>query len=108
MTELEIKLLDALRETAQTLSWISFGECRGISENLLTPKQAVDVAKSAIAAAEDAQPDEAQRAVEAEREACVKTCEDLTVPTRIDDPLGSWVIGTLDCANAIRARGNKH
>lgn len=52
--------------------------------------------------------DEVQRAVEAEREACARVCEDLTVPTRIDDPLSSWITGTLDCANAIRARSNKH
>lgn len=52
--------------------------------------------------------DEVKRAVEAEREACANVCENLTVSSRFDDPLGSWVIGTLDCASAIRARGNKH
>jgi hypothetical protein len=40
--------------------------------------------------------------VEAEREACAELCEMLDVA----NPKGkSWDEGTIDCANAIRARG---
>jgi hypothetical protein len=37
----------------------------------------------------------------AEREACAKVCEDLSLSQNSE-----WQVGTLDCADAIRARGN--
>ena len=37
----------------------------------------------------------------AEREACAKVCEDLSLSQNSE-----WEVGTLDCADAIRARGN--
>lgn len=43
------ELLRALRETAQSLAWLSFGECRGFSDNLLTSNQALEMARAAIA-----------------------------------------------------------
>lgn len=45
----------------------------------------------------------------AEREACAKVCETLTKPTRPvpGHPLDAWLLGTLDCEAAIRARGDK-
>lgn len=42
------RLRDALREVMQTLSWQYFGECRGISDNLLEPSDAVAIAKEAL------------------------------------------------------------
>jgi hypothetical protein len=36
----------------------------------------------------------------AEREACAKVCEDLSLSQNSE-----WEVGTLDCADAIRARG---
>ena len=36
-----------------------------------------------------------------EREACAKVCEDLSLSQNSE-----WEVGTLDCADAIRARGN--
>lgn len=39
--------------------------------------------------------------VQAEREACAKVCEDLSLSQNSE-----WEVGTLDCADAIRARGN--
>jgi hypothetical protein len=42
-----------------------------------------------------------------EREACAKVCDDLLVPVHISlDNESFWEAATLDCADAIRARGN--
>jgi ketosteroid isomerase-like protein len=45
-------------------------------------------------------------AVEAEREACAKVCEEL-VPdmSRTANDASVWDVATFDCAAAIRARG---
>ena len=47
------------------------------------------------------------QAVEAEREACAKVCEEL-VPdmSRTASEASVWDVATFDCAGAIRARGN--
>ena len=45
-----------------------------------------------------------ESSVLAEREACAKVCDDLY---RNDWKEKSWDEGTIDCASAIRARGNK-
>jgi hypothetical protein len=43
----------------------------------------------------------------AEREACAKVCDDLPTPERMSlDNESLWEAATLDCADAIRARGN--
>lgn len=42
------RLREALREVTQTLSWRCFGECRGISDNLLEARDAVAIAKEAL------------------------------------------------------------
>ena len=102
MTELETKLLGALKEMT------SIVEIHIEATNNNFAWAELDAAHEAIAAAEAAQPDEVRSAVDAEREACVRVCENISAPSNLDDPLGSWVIGTLDCASAIRARGNKH
>jgi len=45
-------------------------------------------------------------AVKAEREACAKVCDDLLVPVHISlDDESLWEVATLDCAAAIRNRG---
>ena len=44
----------------------------------------------------------AKLVAEKERESCAKLCEDLDVE---DWQNRTWDIGTLDCAKAIRARG---
>jgi hypothetical protein len=45
------------------------------------------------------------QAVEAEREACAKVCDDLPTPERMSlDNESLWEAATLDCADAIRAR----
>jgi hypothetical protein len=42
-----------------------------------------------------------------EREACAKVCDDLPAPERMSlDNESLWEAATLDCAEAIRARGN--
>jgi hypothetical protein len=42
-----------------------------------------------------------------EREACAKVCDDLPTPERMSlDNESLWEVATLDCAEAIRARGN--
>jgi hypothetical protein len=42
----------------------------------------------------------------AEREACAKVCDDLPTPERMSlDNESLWEAATLDCADAIRARG---
>ena len=42
-----------------------------------------------------------------EREACAKVCDDLPAPERMSlDNESLWEVATLDCAEAIRARGN--
>lgn len=44
----------------------------------------------------------------AEREECAKVCDELTNPSRSHgDPGRAWITGTLDCAAAIRARGEE-
>ena len=47
------------------------------------------------------------QAVEAEREACAKVCEEL-VPdmSRTANDASVWDVATIDCAIAIRNRGN--
>jgi hypothetical protein len=46
------------------------------------------------------------QAVEAEREACAKVCDDLPTPERMSlDNESLWEVATLDCAEAIRSRG---
>jgi hypothetical protein len=43
----------------------------------------------------------------AEREACAKVCDDLPPPERMSlDNEALYKLATLDCAEAIRARGN--
>jgi hypothetical protein len=43
---------------------------------------------------------------EAEREACAKLCDDLPTPERMSlENEALWELATLDCAEAIRARG---
>lgn len=48
-----------------------------------------------------------REAVEAEREACAKVCEEL-VPdmSRTANDASVWDVATFDCAAAIRARGS--
>ena len=42
----------------------------------------------------------------AEREACAKVCDDLPLPPDVARSDASiWEVATLDCAEAIRARG---
>ena len=45
------ELLEALKDTAQTLAWMANGECRGFSEGLLQSTDALDKARAAIAKA---------------------------------------------------------
>jgi hypothetical protein len=46
-------------------------------------------------------------AVAMEREACAKVCDDLPPPERMSlDNESLYKLATLDCADAIRARGN--
>ena len=46
-----------------------------------------------------------REAVEAEREACAKVCDDLPLPPDVARSDASiWEVATLDCAEAIRAR----
>jgi hypothetical protein len=47
---------------------------------------------------------EIRKAVEAEREACAKICEDMSGPIEIYNPNYTHYI---DCAKAIRARGQE-
>ena len=50
-----------------------------------------------------------REAVKAEREACAKVCEELLAPDIYSDTDKSmWDVTCMDCAEAIRARGNKH
>ena len=47
-----------------------------------------------------------EKAVKAEREACAKVCEDLPAPDVYSDTDKSmWDVTCMDCAEAIRARG---
>ena len=42
-----------------------------------------------------------------EREACAQTCENLPIPDQYSDSEGSmWDVAAIECAEAIRARGN--
>jgi hypothetical protein len=50
-------LLEALQDTAQTLEWMQHGNCRGISERLLTTNEALEKANTAISEAKQAQPE---------------------------------------------------
>ena len=45
-------------------------------------------------------------AMKIEREACAQTCENLPIPNQFSESEGSvWDVAALDCAEAIRARG---
>lgn len=47
----------------------------------------------------------AAAAVTKEREACAKVCDSLFESSEpVSDESGDWVLGTKDCASAIRAR----
>ena len=46
-------------------------------------------------------------AVMLERDACARACETLCAPSSLSDPGRSWITGTMDCAEAIRARGEQ-
>jgi hypothetical protein len=49
-----------------------------------------------------------EKAVKAEREACAKVCEDLPAPDVYSDTDKSmWDVTCMDCAEAIRARGEQ-
>ncbi len=49
-----------------------------------------------------------QAAVKAEREACAKVCDDLPVPPYVsNDDAHIWDVTCVDCAAAIRARGQQ-
>ena len=42
-----------------------------------------------------------------EREACAQTCDNLPIPDDFSESEGSvWDVASLDCAAAIRARGD--
>jgi hypothetical protein len=60
-----------------------------------------DAAKLVLEAIDDNIKILVQKAVLAEREACAKVCEDLSLSQNSE-----WEVGTLDCADAIRAREN--
>ena len=48
----------------------------------------------------------AAKAEAKEREACAQTCENLPIPNQFSESEGSvWDVAALDCAEAIRARG---
>jgi len=49
------------------------------------------------------------QAVEAEREACAKVCDDLAPPCGYNlTEISFWDVTSLECAAAIRARGATH
>ena len=52
-------LVEALEDTAQTLAWMQHGKCRGFSDGLLTTQEALDKARAALTAAQQAQPERA-------------------------------------------------
>jgi hypothetical protein len=65
--------------------------------NLKIPKEFIKTFEALVRADE--------RSVE--REACARVCDDLLVPVHISlDNESLWEAATLDCAEAIRARGN--
>lgn len=41
----------------------------------------------------------------AEREACVKLCDEIAERNKRTDAHAGWVLGNTECADAIRARG---
>ena len=49
-----------------------------------------------------------RHAIEAEREACAKLCDELPAPNVYSDSdKGMWDIASLACSDAIRARGEQ-
>ena len=47
-----------------------------------------------------------QRAIQAEREECAKVCDELPAPPNVSrDDATVWDVATLECGDAIRARG---
>lgn len=45
-------------------------------------------------------------AVKAEREACAKLCDELQAPSHVsDNDVSMWDVTSMECADAIRARG---
>jgi len=65
-----------------------------------------DAAKLVLAAVGDNINVLVQKAVQAEREACAKVCDELIAPDIYSDTDKSmWDVTCIDCAAAIRARG---
>ena len=51
-------------------------------------------------------PADMEKAVAAEREACAKVCDELIAPDVYSDTdVSMWDVTCIDCASAIRARG---
>lgn len=70
----------------------------------VNPDMSIDDTAKAVLAALDSQ---IKVLVLAEREACAKVCDDLPLPPDVARSDASiWEVATLDCAEAIRARGN--
>jgi hypothetical protein len=62
---------------------------------------------NALGAMADELREELASAVQAEREACAKLCDDLPAPDSCSGSESSlWDVATLECAAAIRARGD--
>ena len=76
----------------------------GVEINQTTPYIDYDawMASPLTKALKEAFKDKLEAAVTAEREACAKVCEDLSLSQNSE-----WEVGTLDCADAIRARGQQ-
>jgi len=65
-----------------------------------------DAAKLVLAAVGDNINVLVQKAVQAEREACAKVCDELIAPDIYSDTDKSmWDVTCIDCADAIRSRG---
>jgi len=90
--------LVAAHERNKLAAWmIQFGFATGHGD---TMEELVDALGTEIV-------DRIDGEVEAEREACAKVCEELQAPDVYNtDDKCMWDISTMDCAEAIRARGN--
>jgi hypothetical protein len=79
-----------------------------IREALASGKMLYAALAALDAALAEPEPDAIARAVEAEREACAKVCEQPSDEIQITDDISQRIYkDAFDCAEAIRARGSK-
>jgi hypothetical protein len=99
MTDLKTALWCDLTTDAERSAWLLLG--RGYETGVVAKAMQSDLARAYQRLAQPV-----SELVAEEREACAKVCDDLPVPPYVpDNDAHIWDVTCVDCAAAIRARG---